>query len=84
MSLWNIICDLFRNNFTKIIICQDKENYLLSVKVLSEILKNKKINYSIAKSIKEGIKILTNIDVGGYVGLIFGSHYIAKEVYSEF
>ena len=28
--------------------------------------------------------ILTNKKMGGYVKLIFGSHYIAKEVYSEF
>ncbi len=79
-----IICELLKNNFTEIIICQDKKQYLTSVKTLSRLLKNKKINFLEAKSVKEGIKILTNKKMGGYVKLIFGSHYIAKEVYSEF
>ena len=79
-----LICDLLRKNFEKVIICQDKEKYLLSVKALSEIFIKEKVNFSEKKSIKEGIKILTNANMGEYVRLIFGSHYIAKEVYSEF
>ena len=78
------ICDLLRKNFKKVIICQDKEKYLLSVKALSEIFKKEKINFSGKKSVKEAIEILTNANMGEYVRLIFGSHYIAKEVYSEF
>tara|TARA_Y100000591_G_scaffold331743_1_gene366621 strand:+ start:2238 stop:3479 length:1242 start_codon:yes stop_codon:yes gene_type:complete len=79
-----IICELIKKYFTKIIICQDKEKYLLSVKDLSQIFKKEKINFSEAKSVKAGIKTLTNENMGDYVRLIFGSHYIAKEVYSEF
>tara|TARA_Y100000768_G_scaffold366645_1_gene328977 strand:- start:875 stop:1543 length:669 start_codon:yes stop_codon:yes gene_type:complete len=79
-----LICDLLRKNFTKVIICQDKEKYLLSVKALSEIFKKEKINFLEKKSVKNGIKVLRKINTGEYVGLIFGSHYIAKEVYSEF
>ena len=79
-----IICKLLRKNFTKVIICQDKEKYLLSVKALSEIFKKEKINFLEEKSVKNGIKILSDINIEEYVGLIFGSHYIAKEVYSEF
>ena len=79
-----LICDLLRKNFTKVIICQDKKKYLLSVKALSEIFMKEKINFSEEKSVKNGIKILNKINIGENVGLIFGSHYIAKEVYSEF
>ncbi len=79
-----IICELLKNHFTKVIICQDKKKYLTSVRTLSRLLKDKKVNFLEAKSVKEGIKILTNTKMGGYVRLIFGSHYIAKEVYSEF
>ena len=79
-----LICDLLGKNLTKVIICQDKEKYLLSVKTLSEIFKKEKINFSEEKSVKNGIKVLSKINIGEYVGLIFGSHYIAKEVYSEF
>lgn len=79
-----LICELLKKYFKKVIICQDKKKYLTSVKNLSEVLKNKKINFSEAKSVHHGIKTLTNTNMGSYVKLIFGSHYIAKEVYSEF
>ncbi len=79
-----LICDLLRKNLKKVIICQDKEKYLLSVKALSKIFKKEKINFSAKNSVKESIKILKNADMGEYVRLIFGSHYIANEVYSEF
>tara|TARA_Y100001970_G_scaffold150565_1_gene184577 strand:- start:1290 stop:2531 length:1242 start_codon:yes stop_codon:yes gene_type:complete len=78
------ICDLFKKHFKKVIICQDKDKYLTSTKALSAVLKFKKISFIEVKSVKEGIKILTNTSMGSYVRLIFGSHYIAKEVYSEF
>ena len=79
-----VICDLLKKNFTKIIICQDNEKYLLSTKALSKIIKKEKINFLEKKTVKEGINILKKLDDEIYVGLIFGSHYIAKEVYSEF
>ena len=78
------ICKLLKKYFSKIIICQDKEKYLLSVKSLSEIFQKKKINFSKADSVKEGIKVLINSNIEENIGLIFGSHYIAEEVYSEF
>jgi len=78
------ICELLRKYFIKIVICQDKKKYLLGAKTLSEIFKKEKINCSEVASVGEGIKILTNFNADKYVGLIFGSHYIANEVYNEF
>ncbi len=80
----DIICELLKNHFIEIIICQDNKKHLTSVRTLSKLFKNKKINFLEASSVKEGIKILTNTKMGDCVRLIFGSHYIAKEVYSEF
>ncbi len=79
-----LICRLLKNHFTKIIICQDREKYLMSVKNLSKKFKKEKINFFEVKSVKKGIEILKNLNKREYVGLIFGSHYIAEEVYSEF
>ena len=79
-----VICDLLKKNFTKVIVCQDNGRYLLSTKALSKIFKKEKINFLEKETVKKGIKILKNLDDEIYVGLIFGSHYIAKEVYSEF
>ena len=42
----NSISDLIRESFHKIIICQDKNKYLLSVNRLSKILDKKSINHS--------------------------------------
>jgi len=80
----NLISDLIRESFHQIIICQDKNKYLLSVNRLSKILDNKSINHLTVSSVKEGVNIIKNINLKEYVGLIFGSHYIAREVYSEF
>ena len=80
----NSISDLIRESFHQIIICQDKNKYLLSVNRLSKILDKKSINYLSVSSVKEGVNIIKNINVKEYVGLIFGSHYIAREVYNEF
>ena len=80
----NSISDLIRESFHQIIICQDKNKYLLSVNRLSKILDKKSINHSPVSSVKEGVNIIKNINMKEYVGLIFGSHYIAREVYNEF
>ena len=80
----NSICSLLREKFHKIIICQDKERYLLSVGKLSKIMNENKIKYLSSNSVKAGLKILANIKKEEFVGLVFGSHYIAEEVYSEF
>ena len=78
------ICDLIRKNFGKVILCQDKNKYLLNVKTLSKIMSKKKINHLHVNSVKEGVKIIRDVNKEEYIRLIFGSHYIAKEVYSEF
>lgn len=78
------ICNLLRKNFYEIIICQDKEKYLLNVKKLSKIMKHQKINYLLVSSVDEGLNIIESMDQEEFVGLIFGSHYIAEEVYYEY
>jgi len=80
----NSISDLIRESFDQIIICQDKHKYLLSVNRLSKILDKQRINYLSVSSVKEGVNIIKNINLKEYVGLIFGSHYVAREVYNEF
>ena len=78
------ICNLLREKFYKIIICQDKGRYLLNVKKLSKIMNDQKINHLLVSSVKDGLEIMNNINQEKFIGLIFGSHYIAEEVYSEY
>ena len=78
------ICNLLRENFYEIIICQDKQKHLLSVEKLSKIMKDQKINNLSVDSVEEGLGIIKNINQKEFIGLIFGSHYIAEEVYSGY
>ncbi len=80
----SFICNLLGEKFHKIIICQDKERYLLNVEKLSKIMNGQKINHLMVSSVKEGLDIMNNINQEKFIGLIFGSHYIAEEVYSEY
>ena len=78
------ICRILKKSFSMIIICRDKEKHLLELNILSDILKKEKIAFLKAKSVKRGVEILRNIINEDDVGIIFGSHYIATEVYAEF
>ena len=78
------VCDIIKNNFSEIIICQDKNNLLLDKEIISETMKKNKIQYLITDSVSSGIKRLKSYNGEKDFKLIFGSHYIAEEVYSEF
>ncbi|MBA64774.1 MAG: bifunctional folylpolyglutamate synthase/dihydrofolate synthase [Candidatus Marinimicrobia bacterium] len=80
----NSICNLLRGKFNKIIICEDQKRLLLSVKKLSKIMDSQNIDYETAGSVKEGLSMIREIYNEEFIGLIFGSHYIAQEVYSEY
>ena len=75
------ICSIIKNNFEMIILCHDKNDYLLNNKVLEKILKEKNIQCIIVSSVKKGVEALERYS-DGYVKIIFGSHYIAEEVYT--
>ena len=62
----------------------DREKLLLDKYKLSERLNQKNILNKPLKSVKEGIKYLKKINDDNEIGVIFGTHYIAKEVYNEF
>ena len=78
------ICDIIKNNFSEIIICQDRDNFLLDKKIITGAMKKKNIKYLIAESVSSGVKKLKSYNRKKDFKLVFGSHYIAKEVYSEF
>ena len=75
------ICKVIKNNFKAIILCNDKNGYLLKTTVLEKILKENNVGCSIASSVKIGIEELER-HADSYVKIIFGSHYIAEEVYT--
>ena len=75
------ICNVIKNNFEIIILCHDKNEYLLKNTVLEKILNENNIKCFSVHSVKEGVEALEGYS-GDYIKIIFGSHYIAEEVYT--
>ena len=76
----NAIC----NHFKTLFITADKEELLLNPQVLANNLDNYGINTDVVKSVADGITNLRDHIRSGYIGIIFGSHYIAKEIFEYF
>ena len=75
------ICNVIKNNFEIIILCHDKSGYLSKATVLEKILNENNIKCFCVSSVKKGVEALEKYN-DDYVKIIFGSHYIAKEVYT--
>ena len=70
--------------FSKLFVTTDQNRLLLSSQNLSEKLKNFGIKNEPVGSVSSGINKLKALIKDAGVGVIFGSHYIAEEVFSEF
>ena len=75
------ICDVIKNNFEIIILCHDKSGYLSKTTVLEKIMNENNIKCFSVSSVKKGVDALEKYN-DDYVKIIFGSHYIAEEVYN--
>ena len=75
------ICNVIKNNFEIIILCHDKSGYLTRTTVLEKILNENNIKCFSVSSVKKGVEALEKYN-DDYVKIIFGSHYIAEEVYT--
>ena len=73
-----------RNHFKNLYIATDKEELLLNAEVLANNLDNYGINTDVVKSVADGITNLSRHIRSGHIGVIFGSHYIAKEIFEYF
>ena len=77
------ICKLLKNNFKKLIVCSDKNGYLVKVSDLLGIMNENNIECLSVDSVEEGVSLLNEYNNPNYLNLIFGSHYIASEVYGS-
>ena len=75
------ICSIIKDNFEMIILCHDKSGYLLKNTFLEKIFNKNNIQCLITSSVQEGVEALEKYN-DNYVKIIFGSHYIAEEVYN--
>jgi len=81
---FDLIIQSFQNNIDTIYVTKDKNGLLTDHYQLSEKLKNAGYENKPVKSVSEGVSIMKQSINQEGVGLIFGSHYIAEEVYNQF
>lgn len=76
---------LILKNLKTLIVSEDQKGLLLNSTVLAKELARLNIKCNKVNSLKDGIVILKNlVKKNSSIGLIFGSHYIAEEVFHVF
>ena len=80
----DLIAFQLKDKLKKLFIADSKNGLLLNAENLSTKLNNLGIDNSPVKSIKDGIKGLMSLMKEKDIGLIFGTHYIAEDIFNEF
>ena len=80
----NLIAKELYKVFNMLFICEDKNNLLIDKVILSKKLNSYNIKNEIVESINIGIKKIKYLSINNGIGLIFGSHYIAEEIFKGF
>ena len=77
--------DLILKNFKTLIVSEDKNGLLCNSNILAEKLEKLQINSKTVNSLEKGSSIIKSlVKNNSSIGLIFGSHYIAEEVFRAF
>ena len=80
----DLIAFQLKDKLKKLFIADSKNGLLLNAENLSTKLNNLGIDNSPVGSIKDGIKGLMSLIKERDIGLIFGTHYIAEDIFNEF
>ncbi|SVA27908.1 uncharacterized protein METZ01_LOCUS80762 [marine metagenome] len=82
-KVMDLLAKQMKNKFIKLYVSSDANGLLLDAKYLSKKLNCKGVHNTSVDSVLNGINRLEAQIRKGAVGIIFGSHYIAEEVYSR-
>ena len=80
----NYIIDAINGHFSQLLVTSDEKGLLLPIDRLCSLLSNYQMKHKPISSVANGITILQKAEKKGLIGLIFGSHYIANEIYRAF
>ena len=80
----DLIAHQLRGKFKELFIADSKSGLLLNAKSLSTKLLNLGIDNSPVDTIKVGAKLLRAVLRDEDIGLVFGTHYVAEEIFKEF
>jgi len=81
---FNSLAENLSGQFSNLFVTTDQNRLLLSTEKVSQKLILLGIRNEPVDSVSSGIKKLKELIKDGGVGVIFGSHYIAEEVFDEF
>jgi len=76
--------NIVSSKFLKLYITTDQEKLLLNEQELSNNLDDFGLKQQVVNSVADGISKLQNYIDDGCIGIIFGSHYFAKEIFQNF
>ena len=80
----NLVSSVISNKFKKIFVLSDEKGLLLDTDDLFKNLKVFGIKSQPVQSIRNGMKLINALTDDKAITLIFGSHYIAKNIFEEF
>jgi len=80
----NLVSSMISNKFKKIFVLSDENGLLLDTDDLFKNLKVFGIKSQPVQSIRNGMKLINALTDDKAITLIFGSHYIAKNIFEEF
>mgnify|MGYP001158204606 FL=1 len=78
------LSNIVSSQFLKLYITTDQEKLLLNEQELSNNLDDFGLRQQVVNSVADGISKLQNYIDDGCIGIIFGSHYFAKEIFQNF
>ena len=70
--------------FKVLFTCHDNNKYLLRKEILSKKLQLFGVENKISTSLSQGLRKLKQLSQDNGIGLIFGSHYIAEEIFNGY
>ena len=80
----DLVFKILLQNFDRLLVTTDKEGLLMPELKLSQKLNKNGVSNLPMRSVKDGISEIKKLIKNNGIGIIFGTHYIAKEVYKEF
>lgn len=80
----HLVFKILKKKFERLIVTSDQEGLLIPELKLSQKLHKNRVSNLPTNSVKDGISEIKKLTKNDGIGIIFGTHYIAKEVYKEF
>jgi len=80
----HLVIRTLMQSFKGLLVTSDKKGLLVPELKLSQILNKNGLSNQPVSSVKQGVYELKKLTKNNGIGIIFGTHYLAEEIYKEF